>query len=84
MSTLAPERTTKTSEPELSAEIAHIAPADKVTEAYILGTTVEALCGALFVPSKDPRGKPVCQKCKEIYENLILPFRDDHSIKDDL
>jgi len=84
--TIAPVRTPQTSEPDLDQrpEIAHIAPADKITEAYITGIPVEALCGATFVPSKDPKGKPVCQACKEIYEGFILPSRDDNSIKDDL
>lgn len=83
---LAPVRTPQTSEPDLDRrpEVAHIAPADKITEAYINGTAVEALCGQRFIPSKDPKGKPVCQACKEIYEGFILPLRDDHSIKDDL
>jgi Protein of unknown function (DUF3039) len=83
---LSPVITPQTSDPELdhANEVAHIAPADKITEAYITGIPIEALCGATFVPSKDPKGMPVCQACKEIYEGFILPMRDDHSIKDDL
>jgi len=38
----------------------------KVTEAYIMGTPVEALCGHVFVPSKDPKSLPVCDTCKDI------------------
>ena len=38
----------------------------KVTEAYILGTPVEALCGHVFTPSKDPKQLPVCDTCKDI------------------
>jgi hypothetical protein len=83
---LAPVRTPQTSEPALedNPEVAHIAPADKITEAYITGMPIEALCGATFVPSKDPKNKPVCQACKEIYEGFILPMRTDESITDDL
>lgn len=40
----------------------------KVTEARIYGTPVEALCGHVWVPSRDPGRYPMCQKCKEIYE----------------
>lgn len=83
---VSPVVTPQTADPELdhANEVAHIAPADKITEAYILGVAVEALCGAKFVPSKDPKGKPVCQACKEIYESFILPMRTDDSITDDL
>lgn len=71
-------------EPGLDERVAHIAPADKVTEAYITGVPIEALCGARFVPSKDPKGLPVCQACKDIYEGFILPLRTDQSIRDDV
>src|SRR4029453_9353780 len=40
----------------------------KVTEARIFGYPVEALCGEVFVPQRDPKKLPMCQKCKEIYE----------------
>jgi hypothetical protein len=71
-------------DPSLDNRVAHIAPADQITEAYITGIPIEALCGAAFVPSRDPKGMPVCQACKEIFEGFILPMRDDHSINDDL
>jgi hypothetical protein len=71
-------------DPSLDERVAHIAEADKITEAYITGIPIEALCGATFVPSKDPKGLPVCQACKEIYEGFILPLRTDPNIKDDL
>ena len=40
----------------------------KVLEARIEGTPLEALCGHTWVPSRDPKQLPVCQKCKDIYE----------------
>lgn len=42
--------------------------AAKVTEAYVEGTPLTALCGHVFVPSKDPTNLPVCPKCKDIWE----------------
>jgi hypothetical protein len=42
--------------------------ASKVLEARIYGTPLEALCGHVWVPSRDPKRLPVCQKCKEIYD----------------
>jgi hypothetical protein len=29
-----------------------------------------ALCGFVWVPSKDPKQLPVCQKCAEIYNGV--------------
>jgi hypothetical protein len=42
--------------------------AAKVMEARIYGYPVEALCGHVWVPSRDPGRYPLCQACKEIYE----------------
>lgn len=62
----------RTAPPELEhGPLAHIVlPASGVTEAYILGTPVEALCGHVFVPTRDPKPLPVCPACKEILESL--------------
>ncbi|MFC7763391.1 DUF3039 domain-containing protein [Catellatospora bangladeshensis] len=50
--------------------MSHYAPKDKLLEAMIEGTPVRALCGKVWVPSRDPNRFPVCPECKEIYENL--------------
>ena len=42
--------------------------AAKVMEARIYGTPLEALCGHVWVPSRDPKQVPMCQNCKEIYD----------------
>ena len=49
--------------------------AAKVLEARINGTPVEALCGHVWVPSRDPKQLPMCQACKEIYE-MYRGFND--------
>lgn len=38
----------------------------RVTEAMINGTPVEALCGFVWVPSRDPQNYPICQACLDI------------------
>jgi hypothetical protein len=48
----------------------HYVPKDKLTEAMIEGTPVVALCGKVWVPSRDPQRFPVCPECKEIWESL--------------
>jgi hypothetical protein len=42
--------------------------AARVVEARIYGTPLEALCGEIFVPQRDPTKLPLCQACKDIYE----------------
>lgn len=47
----------------------------KVMEARIYGTPVEALCGFVWIPSRDPKTLPMCEECKSIYE-LYRSFND--------
>ena len=48
----------------------HYAEKEKLTEAMVMGTPVVALCGKVWVPSRDPKKYPVCPTCKEIWESL--------------
>ena len=45
-------------------------PKDKLTEAMVMGTPVVALCGKVWVPSRDPEKFPICPECKEIWDSL--------------
>ena len=73
-----PVITVQPSDPELEegppsvAHIVKVAPGEdaqaKVLEARVTGTPVEALCGFVWVPSRDPRSLPLCQACKEVYD----------------
>ncbi len=69
---------TETGEP-LVAHIVKTGPGEsaaaKVLEARINGTPIEALCGHVWVPSRDPKQLPVCQACKEIYDMFRI-FND--------
>jgi Protein of unknown function (DUF3039) len=47
---------------------AHYADKDKITEAMITGTPVVALCGKVWVPSRDPKRYPVCPDCKRLFD----------------
>jgi len=47
----------------------HYVPKDTLTAAMIEGTPVVALCGKVWVPSRDPQRFPVCPECKEIWES---------------
>jgi hypothetical protein len=50
--------------------LSHYAPKDKLMQAMIEGTPVRALCGKVWVPTRDPERFPVCPECKEVYESL--------------
>jgi hypothetical protein len=68
----------QTGEPVM-AHIVKVEPGEsaaaKVLEARIYGTQVEALCGYVWVPSRDPKQLPLCQKCKEVYD-MYKAFND--------
>jgi len=48
----------------------HYVPKERLTEAMVMGTPVIALCGKVWVPSRNPDRFPVCPECKEIWETL--------------
>ena len=48
----------------------HYAPKDKILESALSGKPIRALCGKLWVPTRDPEKFPVCPTCKEVYEKL--------------
>ena len=49
---------------------AHYVDKGKIVDSMVTGTPVQALCGKVWVPSRDPKRYPVCPTCKEIYERL--------------
>lgn len=69
---------TETAEPT-AAHIVKVGPGEDaaavVLEARINGTPVEALCGFVWVPSRDPKQLPVCEECKSIY-GMYQAFND--------
>ena len=62
---------TETEEPSV-AHIVKVGPGEsaaaKVLEARVMGTPIEALCGHVWVPARDPKQLPVCQACKQTYD----------------
>ena len=62
--------TTRTTDDDGDHErFAHVVvPASAVTEAYITGNPVAALCGKTWVPSRDPGRYQVCPTCQEILD----------------
>jgi hypothetical protein len=55
----------------------HYVQKDKLTDALVDGTPVVALCGKIWVPSRDPQKYPVCPECKKIWEGIPEGNDDD-------
>ena len=72
------EEVLETGEPAV-AHIVKTGPGEsaaaKVLEARIYGSALEALCGHVWVPSRDPTKLPLCETCKSIYE-MYKAFND--------
>ena len=47
---------------------AHYVQKNKIVDSSVLGTPLTALCGKVWVPSRDPKKYPVCPECKRLYE----------------
>jgi len=53
-------------------KFAHYAQKDQITEALVNGLPIVALCGKIWVPSRDPDNFPICPRCAELYKTLFL------------
>jgi hypothetical protein len=68
--------------PELShgdgdhERFAHYVHKGKIVESALTGGALRALCGKVWVPSRDPKKFPICPTCKEIHDGL-RPGPDD-------
>jgi hypothetical protein len=69
-STLVEERVDVRTDDGDHDRFSHYVVKGKLTEAMVLGTPLQALCGKVWVPSRDPKKYPVCPECKEIYESI--------------
>lgn len=68
--TIVDERTRPVTDDGDHERFSHYVPKDKLTEAMVMGTPVTALCGKVWVPSRDPQRYPVCPTCKELWGKL--------------
>lgn len=50
---------------------AHYVDKSEITDAVVNGWPVIALCGKIWVPSRDPSRYPVCPICEEMYAGLF-------------
>ncbi|AXR73244.1 MULTISPECIES: DUF3039 domain-containing protein [Auritidibacter] len=64
------EEQRQATEPGDHERFKHFVPKDKLADAMINGTPVVALCGKVWVPSRDPERFPMCPSCLEIWEGM--------------
>jgi hypothetical protein len=64
------EERTRTTDDGDHERLSHYVPKDKLMDAMVNGTPVVALCGKVWVPSRDPQRFPVCPECKEIWASM--------------
>lgn len=64
------EEQVQTTEPGDHERFAHYVKKDRIVESAVMGTAVVALCGKVWVPTRDPEKFPVCPDCKRIYEGM--------------
>ncbi len=67
--TVVDERTSQVEDDD-HERFSHYVPKDKLMKAMVTGTPVVALCGKVWVPSRNPEKFPVCPDCKEIWESM--------------
>jgi len=48
----------------------YVSAGPSVVEGMVNGTPVEALCGKVWVPGRDPKRYPLCPTCKEIAQKM--------------
>lgn len=51
-------------------EVSHIVRKEDQMIGYMAGRPIVALCGVIFIPTRDPEKFPVCQKCQARLKEL--------------
>ena len=51
-------------------KFAHYVDEVEAMESFVYGVPIMALCGKIWVPSRDGSNYNVCPTCKEIYDEL--------------
>lgn len=49
----------------------HYVKKEDILNAHVFGIPAKALCGKVWVPTRDEEKYPLCGTCKEIYESFV-------------
>lgn len=55
---------------------AHIVMKDDQMRGYLTGEPIKALCGKVWVPSRDYQGLPVCPACTHERDRLVAGMKN--------
>lgn len=59
-----------------SDEHAHIVMKEDQMRGYLSGEPIKALCGKIWVPSRDYEGLPVCQACSDERDRIVAGMKN--------
>lgn len=68
--TIEREHQEQLAEPGDHERFSHYVKKNSIMESALEGGAVVALCGKVWIPSRDPKRFPVCPECHEIYEGI--------------
>jgi DUF3039 family protein len=50
-------------------DVAHYYRKTRIGDAAVFGEPIPALCGYIAIPSRDHKGRAICQQCKAILDD---------------
>jgi hypothetical protein len=56
--------------------VSHLITKEDALNGYINGVPITAVCGHVFVPTRDPDKFPLCQKCVDVAKNMFYNGED--------
>lgn len=59
-----------------SDEVAHIVMKDDQMRGYVAGQPIKALCGKVWVPTRDYSGLPVCEQCTAARDRIVSGMKN--------
>lgn len=59
-----------------SDQVAHIVTKDQQMRGYVGGEPIRALCGKVWVPTRDYQGLPICQPCVEERDRRLAGMKN--------
>ncbi len=59
-----------------SDEVAHIVMKNDQMRGYVAGEPIKALCGKVWVPTRDYAGLPLCERCSAARDRIVSGMRN--------
>lgn len=67
----------KVAEPGDHDRFKHYFPNDQIDANLLAGVPMMALCGKVVEQQVDPAGRTICQTCRGIHDDFLLPGDDE-------